>query len=309
MTTSLGARPLSQLMFIAMLPLALGCGGKAKPGEACKTQSDCERGAICFEHKCEAPNADDKVSKADDGDEAKGEAAGSDGSGATWEVFRVARDKEEPWLYVRKKRTSKSEHVGQLKEGTTVKVLATEGKWRNISITSGEFEGNTGWAHICCMKPKGSLDLYWARLGAEDHSNNSGTPIESAAGIIRQDRANYHAFKLRDKRDDRTDDTYDDKAKRKWLATALKGSLDKETKGIIHQREPLIQVVTWDDRVDVTIIDKGAAHEMDWGSADAVCGRRYCKCLSGKGKCKDRKYKACMKKRGHRMEVGCDRAH
>ena len=292
-------------VIVGLSLLVAGCGGKAKPGEACETQSDCEKGAICFEHKCEAPNAEDKVSKADDAEEASGAAEGS----GLWEVFRVARDKKEPWLYVRKKRTSKSEHVGKLKEGTTVKVLATEGKWRNITITSGEFKGNTGWAHICCMKPKGSQDLYWARLGAEDHSNNSGNPIESAAGIVRQDRANYHAFKLRDKRDDRTDDTYDDKAKRKWLATALKDSLDKETKQIIYKHQPLVEVVTWEDRVDVTIIDKGPKHEMMWDEADALCGRRYCKCITGKGKCKDKKYKACMKNRGHRMNVGCERAH
>ena len=56
MTTSFGARPLLALLVVAMVPLAWGCGGKAKPGEACQTQSDCEKGAICFEHKCEAPN-------------------------------------------------------------------------------------------------------------------------------------------------------------------------------------------------------------------------------------------------------------
>ncbi|MGB0590519.1 MAG: SH3 domain-containing protein [Myxococcota bacterium] len=296
-------------MLVGMLPMALGCGGKAKPGEPCKTQSDCERGAICFEQKCEAPNAAEKVSKAAEADGAPDKAEGSDAASETWEVFRVARDKKEPWLYVREKRTSKAKHVGKLKEGTTVKVLATEGKWRNITITSGEYKGKTGWAHICCMKPKGSQDLYWARLGAEDHSNNSGRPIESAAGIIRQDRANYHAFKLRDKRDDRTDDTYDDKAKREWLATTLKDSLDKETKRIIYKHQPLVEVVTWEDRVDVTVIEKGPKHEMMWEEADALCGRRYCKCITGKGKCKDKKYKACMKNRGHRMNVGCERAH
>jgi hypothetical protein len=304
MTTSLGSRQLYQLMLMSLVLLVFGCGGKAKPGEACDRQSDCERGAICFEHKCEAPNAADKVSRADEGDE----ATGSDTANPPWEVFRVARDKKEPWLYVRKKRTSKSEHVGKLKEGTTVKVLSTEGKWRNITITSGEFKGNTGWAHICCMKPKGSEDLYWARLGAEDHSNKRGKAIESAAGIIRQDRANYHAYKIRDKRDDRTDDTYDDKAKRKWLATALRDSLDKETKRIIYKHQPLVEVVTWEDRIDVNVIEKGPKHEMSWEEAESLCMRRYCKCATGKGKCKHDRYTKCMEARGHETGGhGCGR--
>ena len=157
------------------------------------------------------------------------------------------------------------------------------------------------------MKPKGSNDLYWARLGADDHSNSSGVPIESAHGIIRQDRANYHKFDQRDK-GDRPDDTYDDKGKRAWLSKTLKGTLDAETKKIVHKRQPIVQVVTWDDRVDVTVIEKGPKHAMTWDEADSLCGRRYCKCDTGKGKCRHKKYNGCMKVRGHPMDVGCDRA-
>ena len=286
------------IIALSLSAFALGCGGKAKQGEACEKQSDCERGATCFDGKCEAPEAESKVVKAEE--KSRGEEAGSAPSdGKTWEVFRVARDTKEPWLFVRKKRTSKSEHVGKLKEGTTLEVLETKGKWRNISITSGEYKGKKGWAHMCCMKPKGAKDLYWARLGANDHNNRSGKPLESAVGIVRQDRANYHAFKVRDKREDRDDDLYGDKSERSKLTKMLKESLDKETKRIILKHTPLIQVVTWEDRVDVTIIEKGPKHEMTWEEAESLCSRRYCKCVTGKGKCKHERYSRCMEARGH----------
>ena len=287
----------SALVVSACLSLLLlsACGGKAKSGEACEKQSDCERGMICFNAKCEAPGEDEKVAPAEA--EEKAEAAGSADSD-TWEVFRVARDVKEPYLMVRAKRTSKSKHVAKLPEGTTVKVLETKGKWRNIEITSGEDKGTKGWSHICCMKPKGAKDLYWARLGADDHANSSGKPIESAPGILRQDRANYHKFDRKD-RDDRDDDLYDDKGARAKLSKMLKESLDKETKRIIHKHQPLVQVVTYEDRIDVSVIEKGPKHEMTWDEAEALCMRRYCKCVTGKGKCKHKRYEKCMMARGH----------
>lgn len=293
------------------LTLATGCGSKAKKGEACEANADCEAGLFCANKACEAPKAEVRPASegADEGGADLGEATGSAAAKTTWEVFRVARDKKEPWLNVRAKNKAKSDKVAQLSEGTEVAVLETKGKWRNIAIKSGEHKGTQGWAHICCLKPKGAKDLYWARLGADDHYSSSGTALQSAPGIVRQDRANFHKFKVRDKREDRDDDLYDDKKARAELSSKLKESLDKETKAIIFGHQPLIEVVTWEDRVDLTIIEKGPKHEMEWGEADAICGKRYCKCISGKGKCKDRMYKACMKKRGHKMTAGCERAH
>ncbi len=48
------------------------------------------------------------------------------------------------------------------------------------------------------------VDSYVARLSAQDHFNSKGVRLESVAAIIRQDRANYHKFNLRD-----PEDTYD----------------------------------------------------------------------------------------------------
>ena len=44
-------------------------------------------------------------------------------------------------------------------------------------------------------------EFYTTRLSANDHFSSKGKRLESAAAIIRQDRANYHKFKLRDLED------------------------------------------------------------------------------------------------------------
>lgn len=46
------------------------------------------------------------------------------------------------------------------------------------------------------------LDSYAAHLSARDHFNSNGERLRSAAAIIRQDRANYHRFGLRDPADE-----------------------------------------------------------------------------------------------------------
>jgi hypothetical protein len=45
-------------------------------------------------------------------------------------------------------------------------------------------------------------DEYVARLGPRDHFNSRGERLISAAAIIRQDRANYHEFGIRDAEDE-----------------------------------------------------------------------------------------------------------
>lgn len=45
------------------------------------------------------------------------------------------------------------------------------------------------------------IEQYIAVLSAKDHFNSKGKRLTSAAAIIRQDRANYHKFGLRDQGD------------------------------------------------------------------------------------------------------------
>ena len=76
-------------------------------------------------------------------------------------------------------------------------------------------------------------------------------------------------------------------------------SLDEETRRIIQKRQPLVEVVVWDDRAELTVIEKGPKHNMTYDEAFELCGRRYCKCARGKGKCKGKRYEKCMEARGH----------
>jgi hypothetical protein len=46
------------------------------------------------------------------------------------------------------------------------------------------------------------VESYTARLSANDHFNSSGARLTSPAVIIRQDRANFHKFGVRDLEDE-----------------------------------------------------------------------------------------------------------
>src|ERR1700693_1052928 len=46
------------------------------------------------------------------------------------------------------------------------------------------------------------VESYVAFLSEADHFNSNGVRLQSAAAIIRQDRANYHRFGIRDPEDE-----------------------------------------------------------------------------------------------------------
>ncbi len=46
------------------------------------------------------------------------------------------------------------------------------------------------------------LETYVARLGPDDHFNSRGKRLDHAWQILRQDRANYHRFGVRDRLDE-----------------------------------------------------------------------------------------------------------
>lgn len=54
-----------------------------------------------------------------------------------------------------------------------------------------------GISHACDL-----LESYSARLGEADHFNSNGERLTSAAAIIRQDRANFYLFGIRDSEDE-----------------------------------------------------------------------------------------------------------
>lgn len=59
-------------------------------------------------------------------------------------------------------------------------------------------------------------ESYCAFLSATDHMNSKGAPLTAAAQVIRQDRANFHRFNIRDEADD-WDSLFADANKRERL--------------------------------------------------------------------------------------------
>lgn len=76
-----------------------------------------------------------------------------------------------------------------------------------------------------------AAETYCARLGPADHFNSSGARLKSVGAVIRQDRANFHEFGIRD-RGDQSDPIFGDKASRE----ALQRSIDRNMTDAADQR-------------------------------------------------------------------------
>jgi hypothetical protein len=97
------------------------------------------------------------------------------------------------------------------------------------------------------------LEIYVARLSAQDHYNSNGVRLLTVAGIIRQDRANYHEFGKRD-RDDTDDVFFASVANRARLeALLLHGVMSPATKNEILNGTPLITVEVYENYVNVYV--------------------------------------------------------
>ena len=98
------------------------------------------------------------------------------------------------------------------------------------------------------------LDSYIARIGPDDHFNSRGVRLKSAAAIIRQDRANYHKFGLRDA-DDEYDSYFGSKANRARMERMLKnGRATGSARRDIINNQPLIRVKIYRNSVVVTVL-------------------------------------------------------
>lgn len=106
------------------------------------------------------------------------------------------------------------------------------------------------------------LCTYEARISEQDKYNSKGKSLLQgdevsttiAAAIIRQDRANYHEFDIRDD-EDQDDCVFSDKSNRASLEKRLtKRSINK---GILRQiifDNPLIKVKVYTDSISITIL-------------------------------------------------------
>ncbi|MGN6144671.1 MAG: hypothetical protein ACTHOP_13885 [Mesorhizobium sp.] len=101
------------------------------------------------------------------------------------------------------------------------------------------------------------LGSYVARISGEDHFASDGYRLESAAQMVRQDRANYHKFHRRD-RDDERDRWFRGNDDRARLERMLQrpGAMSGSTRNAIVRGEPLIQVDVYTRSVRVTVLER-----------------------------------------------------
>ena len=83
---------------------------------------------------------------------------------------------------------------------------------------------------------------YTAHLSSRDHFNSRGIRLRNAAAIIRQDRANFHRFGLRDP-DDEWDSFFGSKANRARMESMLNnGTSDPGVRSRIVNGTPIVRV-------------------------------------------------------------------
>ncbi|MCB1479077.1 MAG: hypothetical protein R3D43_00875 [Tepidamorphaceae bacterium] len=102
------------------------------------------------------------------------------------------------------------------------------------------------------------IDGYVARLSVDDHYNSKGVRLDNVAAIIRQDRANFHKFGIRDPEDE-SDGFFSNKGNRALLEKMLrKGKTPGWVYDAIVNDTPLIQVTVYNDFVEVAILDENS---------------------------------------------------
>ena len=98
------------------------------------------------------------------------------------------------------------------------------------------------------------IESYKARLSARDHFNSNGVRLRTAAAIIRQDRANFYVYGLRDDEDE-PDSFFSIKANRARLEQMLEnGRTTPEAAYAVVNGTPLIRVDIYGNGITVTII-------------------------------------------------------
>ena len=86
------------------------------------------------------------------------------------------------------------------------------------------------------------LDSYIAKLGSADHFNSSGARLTSVAAVLRQDRANFHRFGLRDAGDE-TDAYFHNKGNRAKMERLInRGSVTSAARRRILNGTPWVEV-------------------------------------------------------------------
>ena len=97
-------------------------------------------------------------------------------------------------------------------------------------------------------------ETYTARLSPSDHYNSNGARLQSAAAIIRQDRANYYVYRIRD-REDEPDSFFSNKSNRARMEQMLEnGRATPDAVYKIVNETPLIRVDIYSTGINVTVV-------------------------------------------------------
>jgi len=99
------------------------------------------------------------------------------------------------------------------------------------------------------------LGSYVARISHHDHFVSDGYPLDTAAQMVRQDRANFHKFRLRD-REDQPDRWFRSAESRARLERILRrpGAITGPVRRAILNGESLIQVDVYTRSVEVILL-------------------------------------------------------
>ena len=117
----------------------------------------------------------------------------------------------------------------------------------------------TGIAALTFTLPAAAQDRflgsYVARLSADDHFASDGYPLDTAAQVVRQDRANWHRFGNGD-REDQDDPWFGSADARARLERQLNqgGAMNQATRRAILNGEPIVQVDVYRNSVRVSIL-------------------------------------------------------
>src|SRR3984957_13775619 len=98
------------------------------------------------------------------------------------------------------------------------------------------------------------VETYTTRLSPADHYNSNGVRLQSAAAIIRQDRANYYVYRIRD-REDEPDSFFSIKSNRARMEQMLEnGRATPDAVNKIVNETPLIRVDIYSTGINVTVV-------------------------------------------------------
>ncbi|MBV6657935.1 MAG: hypothetical protein KI785_09225 [Devosiaceae bacterium] len=99
------------------------------------------------------------------------------------------------------------------------------------------------------------LESYTARLSAADHRTSEGVRHDTAAGVLRQDRANVHRFDAADEEDEVDSFFTDAQTRARFERLVARGLIRPDVRRAIINGTPLVRVTVYPTRVGVELLE------------------------------------------------------